>query len=82
MLESKFALMDILGKARTMFETSVASIRILLGGARTRTQLADTRAAPETRRAEAEAAEDYLIRHCGCGDEVAHRSFPEAGRPP
>ena len=38
-----------------MFETSVASIRIWLGGARTRIQLADTRT---TRGAEAEPAED------------------------
>jgi hypothetical protein len=45
-------------KAKTMFETSVASIRIWLGGARTRAQLADERAAQETRRAEAKTAED------------------------
>jgi fused signal recognition particle receptor len=49
---------DRFGKAKTMFETSVASIRIWLGGARTRAQLPDERAAQETRSAEAKTAED------------------------
>jgi hypothetical protein len=43
MLESKFALIGILAKGKTLFETSVASIQIWLRGARTRTQVAAAR---------------------------------------
>jgi hypothetical protein len=58
MLESKFALIGILAKGKTLFETSVASIQIWLRGARTRTQVAAARAAEGAHRAEAKAAED------------------------
>jgi hypothetical protein len=45
MLESKFALIGILAKGKTLFETSAASIQIWLRGARTRTQVTAARAA-------------------------------------
>src|SRR5262249_29365925 len=49
------------GKAKTMFETSVASIRTWPGGARTPAELADTRAAKETRRAEAKPPRTHIV---------------------
>ena len=58
MLESKFALIGILAKGKTLFETSVASIQIWFRGARTRIQVAAARAAEDARRAEARAAAD------------------------